>query len=416
MDAIGEWVERIAGARPALGSSGRFRRCDLTRLNPVLLAGTDSPGDPVLGEHDGVGVHMATDPPCERCVGEFLRRGLPITDDGPIVGLGIETVILLDQETVGHLPDRKGRCRIGHRHGEDAGVLSFADQLLDDPVLIAGGQDHIGLCRIDHRLHGGEIHDPVGGDDAAERRTRVAFECPSVRRGEIGGDGGTTRVGVLHDRNRRLLTEIVGETPCRIGIEEVEIAEGHATVLFDRIPDARLVGSSVTGALLVRVLAIAQDVGAFEGEMDRRGQRLRLVGGLVEPGNDCGVVGGGVREGVAGERTAGCIAEGTQGAKLGENIVVPRRVDDHADLGVILRRRSDHCGATDIDQFLGATGSVLKVGHARPERVEVADDEIDRVDVVFGHVGLVFGVGAIGEDPTVHLGMEGDDPMPEHDR
>ena len=47
----------------------------------------------------------------------------------------------------------------------------------------------------------------------------------------------------------------------------------------------------------------------------------------------------------------------------------------------------------------------------------VADDvSLDRVDVVFGHVGLVFGVGAIGEDPTVHLGMEGDDPMPEHDR
>ena len=180
---------------------------------------------------------MATDPPCERCVGEFLRRRLPIGDDGPVVGLSVETVILLDKETVGHLPDGEGRCRIGHRHGEDAGVLSFADQLLDDPVLVTGGQDDIGLCRINHGLDRGEIHDPVGGDDATERRTRVAFERPSVRRGEIGGDGGTTRVGVLHDRNRRLPAEIVGETPCSIGVEEVEIAEGHAAVLFDRIPD-----------------------------------------------------------------------------------------------------------------------------------------------------------------------------------
>ena len=138
----------------------------------VLLAGPDPPGDPVLGEHDGVGVHMATDPPCERCVGEFLRRRLPIGDDGPVVGLSVETVILLDQETVGHLPDGEGRCRIGHRHGEDAGVLSFADQLLDDPVLVTGGQDDIGLCRINHGLDRGEIHDPVGGDDATERRTR----------------------------------------------------------------------------------------------------------------------------------------------------------------------------------------------------------------------------------------------------
>ena len=150
--------------------------------------------------------------------------------------------------------------------------------------------------------------------------------------------------------------------------------------------------------------------------MDRRGQRLRLVGGLVEPGDDRGVVGGGVCEGVTGERATGRIAEGTRRAELGQNIVVPRRVDDHADLGVVLRRRSDHCGATDVDQFFGAPGSVLEVGHARAERVEVADDEIDRVDVVFGHVGLMFGVGAIGKDPTVHLGMEGDDPMPEHDR
>ena len=54
---------------------------------------------------------------------------------------------------------------------------------------------------------------------------------------------------------------------------------------------------------------------------------------------------------------------------------------------------------TDVAQH---TGSPIMLGH--------------RVDVVFGHVGLVFGVGAIGEDPTVHLGMEGDDPMPEHDR
>ena len=114
---------------------------------------------------------------------------------------------------------------------------------------------------------------------------------------------------MLHDRNRRLLAEIVGETPCRIGVEEVEIAERYAAVLLDRIPDARLIGSSVTGALLVRVLAVTQDVGAFEGEMDRRGQRLRLVGGLVEPGDDRGVVGGGMREGVTGERTAGCVAE-----------------------------------------------------------------------------------------------------------
>ena len=255
---------------------------------------------------------MATDPPSERRIGEFPRRRLPVGHDGPVVRLRVETVVLLHQEPVGHLPDCEGGGRARRGDREDPGVLAFGDELLDDPVLVARRQNDIRLCCVNHGLNRREVDNSVGGDDATERRTRVAFECPSVRRGEIGGDGGTTRVGVLHDRNRRLLAEIVGETPCRIGVEEVEIAEGHAAVLFDRIPDARLVGSSVTGALLVRVLAIAQDVGAFEGEMDRRGQRLRLVGGLVEPGNDCGVVGGGVREGVAGERTAGCIAEGTQ--------------------------------------------------------------------------------------------------------
>ncbi len=64
----------------------------------------------------------------------------------------------------------------------------------------------------------------------------------------------------------------------------------------------------VPGTDLVGVLAVAEVLHAFEGEVQRVGQRVVGVGhlvGVVEPAHDGGVVGGGVREGLAGQHPPG---------------------------------------------------------------------------------------------------------------
>ena len=54
-----------------------------------------------------------------------------------------------------------------------------------------------------------------------------------------------------------------------------------------------------------------------------------------------------------------------------------------------------------------------KLVEARAERVEVGHDEVDRVDAVLGHVLLVVGVAAVGEDPAVHLRVQRHHPVSE---
>ena len=72
-------------------------------------------------------------------------------------------------------------------------------------------------------------------------------------------------------------------------------------------------------------------------------------------------------------------------------------IDDDADVGVVLRRGADHRRTADVDQ--------LDAGVAR-ERIEVDDDEIDRLDAVLGHVGLVLGHRRVGEHAAVDLRMQ----------
>ena len=59
---------------------------------------------------------------------------------------------------------------------------------------------------------------------------------------------------------------------------------------------------------------------------------------------------------------------------------------------------------------------MLEALEAGAERVEVRHDEVDRLDAVLGHVGLVVGVAAVGEDAAVHLRVQGHHPVAEDRR
>ena len=137
----------------------------------------------------------------------------------------------------------------------------------------------------------------------------------------------------------------------------------------------------------------------------RRPRRRSAVGRRpVEPGHDLGVVGGRAGERRGRQPAAGGRRQPAALAQLGEHRLVVGRVDDDADVGVVLGRRPDHRRAADVDQVDARIAG---------ERVEVDDDERDRRDVVVLEVTAVVGIVRVGEDPAVHLRVERHDAVAE---
>ena len=70
---------------------------------------------------------------------------------------------------------------------------------------------------------------------------------------------------------------------------------------------------------------------------------------------------------------------------------------------MVLGGGAHHGRAADVDEL---------DRRVRGERVQVRDHEVDGVDAVGLQVGQVLGLGAVGQDPAVDLGVEGLDPPP----
>ncbi len=80
---------------------------------------------------------------------------------------------------------------------------------------------------------------------------------------------------------------------------------------------------------------------------------------------------------------------------------------------VVLRRRTDHCGPSDVDLLddllvSGAGGDGL------PERVEVDHDQLKGLDAVRLHIGDVGLIVESGQDPAVDHGVKSLHSAPEH--
>ncbi len=211
-------------------------------------------------------------------------------------------------------------------------------------------------------------------------------------RGRVGPDG-----------------KLVDQLPCGLGVVEVEVAQGQAAELLDGVPPTRGPDAPVTGAPLVRILSIAKLLlGAFEGEVDGGRQSVALgVGrcGLVEPRHDGGVVGGGVGERGPSEAAPSRLADRSLTAQLVEDGTVLAGVDDDCDMRVVLGRGPHHRRSADVDHLDAGLG---------PEGIEVADDEINALDLICFEVGEMLRIIGIGEDAAVDLGVERLDPPAEH--
>ena len=114
------------------------------------------------------------------------------------------------------------RRRAQRRALEDPDVL-LRLQDLERAVLVAGRDDDLGEDLGDLLGHL-DRHRQVRRDDAAERRHRVARVRLAVGVGDVGADRDAARVGVLDDRDGRLV-EVVRRTPGGVGVDVVVV--GH---------------------------------------------------------------------------------------------------------------------------------------------------------------------------------------------
>lgn len=165
-----------------------------------------------------------------------------------------------------------------------------------------------------------------------------------------------------------------------------------------------------SAAALVRVLAVAEGVLALPGGAEEVGE-LRVVDRGVlggEPARDGDVVRGRVLEGLGGEPLAGGEVEAAA-LDRGEDVAVAGRAGDDGDRRVVLGGGADHRGPADVDLLHALVGRGAG-GDGLAERVEVHDDQVERLHAEVLELLLVVGETQVGEDAGVHLGVQRLDP------
>ena len=350
---------------------------------------------------------MAAHPPGQLRVAPLFLGGGGLGHHPPAVTGGLEVVGLLHQEAARDLAQVQG---LGARSRclQEPGVPALAHQGLDGSRLVGGRDHHIGLRAGDHLLGRGRVEGPVQGDHAPEGRALVALQRQPVGGGQVGGHGHPARVGVLDDGRGGAVPHVVDQAPGGLGVVEVEVGQGQARVLHDLVPPGPAADGAVAGPLLVGVLAVSQLLlGAGQGKVEGRRQRLPRLCRAVHPGHDGRVVGGGVGEGGPGQPAPRRLGEGAVTPQLVEHASVLAGIDDDADVVVVLGRGPHHGRAPDVDGLDGG------LGH---ERVQVAHHQVDGLDALGGQVGQVLVLGPVGQDPPVDLGVQGLDPAPQHGR
>ena len=106
-------------------------------------------------------------------------------------------------------------------------------------------------------------------------------------------------------------------------------------------------------------------------------QRSQIIG-------DRAVVMRGVCKDLFRQRQARFRIDGVRASQLIEHQRVVSRIDDHCDALMILRRRTQHCRAADIDVLDRVVERALGTRDGLLERIEIDDENFDRIDRVIG--------------------------------
>ena len=421
LQPVGEREEGVGGGDRPGGAVLRPGHREPAGVDPVDLAHADPDGRPARGEQDGVGLHRPHRPPREGEVGQGRGIRSRTGDEPPqrrvvtprrsalALDDGVHPVAGLDEQPPGdgaRLP-RVDSGDIGLGQHEQPPV-PLLPQDREGVVVVGRRHDDLGEGVVERRRHRGG-HRTVRRDDPAVRRHRVARVRRGIRLLDGVPDGDATRVGVLDDRDGRLVAMVVGGPHRGVGVDVVVVRHLLAVQLLGGGEPGPPVG--VERGLLVRVLAVAQDVRLLEGRPGPRGEAA-AVGGVgirrPHPAGHRDVVGRRVDERLRREPLARLEREPAGRHGLQDGVVGRGRGDD-GDARVVLGRGADHRRSADVDLLDALVGRRAGL-HGLPERVEVDDDELERLDPELVELGEVVGLAGVGEDPGVHPRVEGLDP------
>ncbi len=163
----------------------------------------------------------------------------------------------------------------------------------------------------------------------------------------------------------------------------------------------------------MRVLAVPQHVLARPdggGDVRPAGLRRDLVRGVGrgEPGRYRCVVGSRVRVRLSGQATP-LLQREPAVRQRGQQVRVTRRARHDRDRGVILGRRPDHGRTTDVD-LLDALGRARTAGDRLLERVQVGDEQVERLDAELSELLPVAVLRQVSEQAGVHGRVQRLDP------
>jgi hypothetical protein len=176
----------------------------------------------------------------------------------------------------------------------------------------------------------------------------------------------------------------------------------------------RSVRLDVESGALVRVFPVAQHLSALQSQIENSGKRPRLCA-ISEIRADGTIIGSGARKSGGGEAFARGQAEGAVvSPHFFEQGRVLIRTGDNGYVAVILGRRANHRRPADVDVLDNFLVCCPWTRYGCLEGIQITNDEIDRLNIVFLQRLDVFGIVADGEDAAVDAGMQRLDPAVEH--
>ena len=113
-------------------------------------------------------------------------------------------------------------------------------------------------------------------------------------------------------------------------------------------------------------------------------------------------------ERLRGEPTTLFQRHAVAGQHLADALVVVRVHDDH-DIREILGGSADHGGAADVDVFQCVFQGDAGPGDGLPERVQISDHDVDRLDVVFFELRYMVRIRPACEQSSVDHRVQGFD-------
>ena len=164
----------------------------------------------------------------------------------------------------------------------------------------------------------------------------------------------------------------------------------------------------------MRILAVAQRLDQFAAEGAVVGRAV--VQRIGEPVGDRRVIGGGARVGFRRELLAQLKrGHAVMQSELGQHLFVVGRLHHHGHVAMVFGGGADHGRAADVD-VLDAIVEGGAFGDGGLERIEVHDQEIDRLDAVLVRRRGVLLVRADRQQPAMHLRVQRLHPAVHHFR